>query len=272
LGNILIVQYQATNGLKNIYRNKMRKKIVAGNWKMNLLSDEANTLFHAIGEEINSELDVQVMVFPPAIYLSGFLTNVSDSKVKVGAQNFYPADQGAFTGEIAVKQLKDLGVNAVLIGHSERRSYFLENAAFLKEKVDKALENRLEVVFCCGEPLEIREAGEEQEYVKQQLIDSLFHLTSEEIVKCVIAYEPVWAIGTGKTASVEQAEEMHRNIRSWIKEKYDVHTAESISILYGGSCNAANANELFACPNVDGGLIGGAALDKDAFLQIINSF
>jgi triosephosphate isomerase (TIM) len=250
----------------------MRKKIVAGNWKMNLLSQEAKALFDEIGDRINTELNVEVMVFPPAIFLAGFLKEGKKQDVKVGAQNFYPADQGAFTGEISVKQLTDLGVNTVLIGHSERRAYFHENAEFLKEKVDKALENRLEVVFCCGEPLEIREAGEEKNYVKQQLIESLFHLSAEEIKKCVIAYEPVWAIGTGKTASVDQAEEMHRNIRSWITEKYDKQTAEQIAILYGGSCKPDNAKELFACPNVDGGLIGGAALDKDAFLQIINAF
>jgi len=247
----------------------MRKKIVAGNWKMNLLTDDANQLISLLKDNKNE--DVELIVFPSYIFLPSVIKSKGD-KLMVGAQNFYPKDKGAFTGEISVSQLSDIGVTHVLIGHSERRAYFGEDESFLKQKVDVALENTLTPVFCCGEPLEIRDRGEEFSYVKQQLIDSLFHLSIQNIEKCIIAYEPVWAIGTGKTATIEQAEEMHKEIRNWLTEVYGNETAQSISILYGGSCNAANAKELFACENVDGGLIGGAALDSDAFLTISNSF
>jgi len=247
----------------------MRKKIVAGNWKMNLLTDDANQLISLLKDNKNE--DVELIVFPSYIFLPSVIKSKGD-KLMVGAQNFYPKDKGAFTGEISVSQLSDIGVTHVLIGHSERRAYFGEDESFLKQKVDVALDNTLTPVFCCGEPLEIRDRGEEFSYVKQQLIDSLFHLSIQNIEKCIIAYEPVWAIGTGKTATIEQAEEMHKEIRNWLTEVYGNETAQSISILYGGSCNAANAKELFACENVDGGLIGGAALDSDAFLTISNSF
>ena len=248
----------------------MRKKIVAGNWKMNLVSQEAENLFDAIGAKLPVE-GTDVMVFPPAIFLHSF-NKKGSSKISLGIQNFYPKDKGAFTGEISVNQVKDCGVTHVLVGHSERRAYFTESNAFLKEKVNCAVENGLNVVFCCGEPLIIREMNQEMTFVRLQLEESLFHLDATQIQKCVIAYEPVWAIGTGKTASVAQAEEMHAAIRSWLIEKYGQLVAESISILYGGSCNAENANELFACPNVDGGLIGGAALDAESFLKIVNAF
>ena len=165
-----------------------------------------------------------------------------------------------------------MGVKQVLIGHSERRAYFNETNSFIREKVDAAIQFDLGIVFCCGEPLEIREKGQERSFVKNQLEESLFHLDKEQIKKCIIAYEPVWAIGTGMTATIVQAEEMHAAIRSWIVNQYNIEIANSISILYGGSCNAANAKELFECPNVDGGLIGGAALDATSFLQIVNAF
>ncbi len=249
----------------------MRKKIVAGNWKMNLVASEANSLFDSISESLSEELIPTIMVFPPSLYVSQLIQK-GNSKIEIGVQNFYPKDKGAYTGEISVVQVKDLGLTQVLIGHSERRAYFNETSSFLKEKVDAALSYNLGVVFCCGEPLEIREANNELTYVKKQLEESLFHLNETEIQKCIIAYEPVWAIGTGKTASIEQAEDMHKEIRKWLAERYSNKVADSISILYGGSCNAANAKELFSCPNVDGGLIGGAALDSSAFLQIANSF
>jgi len=249
----------------------MRTKIVAGNWKMNLLSEEVNALFDSIADTISDDIKPIVMVFPPSLFIHQ-LVNKANTRIKIGVQNFHPKDKGAYTGEISVAQVKDSGATHVLIGHSERRAYFYESASFLKDKVDAAIQYDLGVVFCCGEPLEIREAATELEYVKLQLEESLFHLSAEIIQKCVIAYEPVWAIGTGKTATIEQVENMHAEIRSWLKERYDTATAASISILYGGSCNAANAKELFACPNVDGGLIGGAALDSAAFLQIANSF
>ncbi len=249
----------------------MRKKIVAGNWKMNLVSSEANSLFDSISENLADELIPTIMVFPPSLFVSQ-LKQKGNSKIEIGVQNFYPKDKGAFTGEISVAQVKDLGLSQVLIGHSERRAYFNESSSFLKDKVDAALSYKLGIVFCCGEPLEIREANSELSYVKNQLEESLFHLSETEIQKCSIAYEPVWAIGTGITATTEQAEAMHKEIRKWLAERYSNEVAESISILYGGSCTAVNAKELFSCPNVDGGLIGGAALDSTTFLQIANSF
>lgn len=248
----------------------MRKKIVAGNWKMNLLWEEAMDLAKGV---FNASLDlenVEMIVFPPFIYAPTIITNYP--QLNVGLQNFYPAYKGAFTGEVSIVQAKNIGAKYVLVGHSERRAIFNENEKFLKEKVDAALANDLTPVFCCGEPLEIRETNKELTYVKQQLVDSLFHLSAEDMVKCIVAYEPVWAIGTGKTASVEQAESMHKSIRSWIAEHYSKELSEKISILYGGSCNASNAKELFACENVDGGLIGGAALQLDAFITIAQSF
>ena len=249
----------------------MRKKIVAGNWKMNLVASEANSLFDSISENLTDELIPTIMVFPPSLFVSQLIQK-GDAKIEIGVQNFYPKDKGAFTGEISVVQVQDLGLTQVLVGHSERRAYFNESASFLKDKVDAALAYNLGVVFCCGEPLEIREANNELSYVKSQLEESLFHLNETEIQKCIIAYEPVWAIGTGKTASIQQAEDMHKEIRKWLAERYSKELSESISILYGGSCNAENAKELFSCPNVDGGLIGGAALDSSTFLQIANSF
>ena len=248
----------------------MRKRIVAGNWKMNLLSAEASKLAQEIDHEAKSIKDVEVMVFPTSLFVSDVVGNTS--VIKTGVQNFYPLESGAFTGEVSITQIKDSGATWALIGHSERRSFFNETEELLKEKVDAAIKHEIGVMFCCGEPLEIREIGEENVYVKKQLQDSLFHLTSEEIKKCVIAYEPVWAIGTGRTATSQQAEDMHREIRSWIAEVYGNETADEISLLYGGSCNASNAAELFACPNVDGGLIGGASLRTDIFMAIVKSF
>ncbi len=248
----------------------MRKKIVAGNWKMNLLWDEALVLAQGVSDASAKMTNVDLIVFPPFIFASTIINN--NPQLKVGLQNFYPADKGAFTGEVSVTQVKNIGAKYVLVGHSERRAIFHENETFLKEKVDAALENGLTPVFCCGEPLEIREANNELTFVKQQLVDSLFHLSADDMAKCIIAYEPVWAIGTGKTASVEQAESMHKSIRGWIAETYSTELSEEISILYGGSCNASNAKELFACENVDGGLIGGAALQLETFITIAQSF
>ncbi len=248
----------------------MRKKIVAGNWKMNLLWDEALDLAQGVSEASTKVNNAELIVFPPFIFAPTIINK--NPELNVGLQNFYPADKGAFTGEVSITQAKNIGAKYVLIGHSERRAIFNENEVFLKEKVNAALANDLTPVFCCGEPLEIREANEELNYVKQQLLDSLFHLSADDMAKCIVAYEPVWAIGTGKTASVEQAESMHKSIRSWIAETYSKELSEEISILYGGSCNASNAKELFACENVDGGLIGGAALQLDAFITIAQSF
>lgn len=249
----------------------MRKRIVAGNWKMNLLPEEANELFNALIVKEDWPTDVQVMVFPPSIYLNQF-DELRDHHVLLGAQNFFPKDKGAYTGELSITQAKACGADYLLIGHSERRAYFGEHETFLKEKVDSSIEAKSLFIFCCGEPLDIRESGKEKEYVLKQLEDSLFHLSNAEILSATIAYEPVWAIGTGKTASTQQAEEMHMSIRSWLADKYGIDIANKISILYGGSCSPDNAKELFACPNVDGGLIGGASLKIASFVQIAESF
>lgn len=247
----------------------MRKKIVAGNWKMNLTKSEALALYQSVDAQ-NTANEVDVIVFPSAIYLDSL--KQLKGKLKIGVQNFHPAESGAFTGENSITQVKDLGAEYVLIGHSERRMYFNEDSVFLKEKVDAALQHDLNIIFCCGEPLSIREMNAQNYFVEQQLIESLFHLSNSALERIVLAYEPIWAIGTGKTASSEQAEAMHAAIRGFIEKQYGKNTAEKISILYGGSCNASNASELFACENVDGGLIGGAALKADDFLQIANSF
>ena len=245
----------------------MRKKIVAGNWKMNLSMVEAVELYHGI-TNLQIADHVEVVVFPPALYIDRLMTQFHH-RVRVGAQNGHPQPKGAFTGEVSMQQLGDMGIDAVLIGHSERRQYFGETDAFLKEKVNAALAHELIPFFCCGEPLEIRESGKHLEFVREQLQASLFHLTSEEFQQTVIAYEPIWAIGTGLTASTEQAEEMHAAIRSWISAVYGNEIASNYSILYGGSCNPSNAAALFACPNVDGGLIGGASLKISDFEQLV---
>lgn len=248
----------------------MPQKIVAGNWKMNLSLTEGLDLVKGI-DACERDQNVRTIVFPPALFVHTIGARAS-GEIEVGVQNFHPESEGAFTGELSIKQLKSVGATIGLIGHSERRAYFGESNAFLKEKVDAAVNNDFEFIFCCGEPLFIREKNGELDFVKNQLNESLFHLTAEQIKGKIIAYEPVWAIGTGRTASSAQAEDMHNAIRSWIVEKYDQATADSISILYGGSCNRSNANELFSCPNVDGGLIGGASLKADDFCAIINAF
>lgn len=248
----------------------MAQKIVAGNWKMNLTLTEGVKLVNSI-ENIIDDTDVRIMVFTPTIYAHP-ISQLNKMNTEVGVQNFHQNESGAFTGEISIPQVKSIGVNIGLIGHSERRLYFNEDHSILKAKVDAAINNEFEFIFCCGEPLEIREGNQEFEYVKKQLEESLFHLTENQIKGKIIAYEPVWAIGTGKTASSIQAEEMHAAIRSWLIERYNEEIASSVSILYGGSCNSQNAEELFACSNVDGGLIGGASLKAEDFCAIINSY
>jgi len=246
----------------------MAQKIVAGNWKMNLELNEAKDLIKGVK---NSQDDVRVIVFPSSVFINAVAEGKND-KVEVGTQNFHTEPKGAFTGELSISQLRSAGATIGLIGHSERRAYFSEGNELLKMKVNAALANNFDFIFCCGEPLMIREAGKELEFIKMQLEESLFHLTKEQMMGKIIAYEPVWAIGTGMTASSGQAESMHRSIRTWIHERYDDETAQNVSILYGGSCNQANAKELFSCPNVDGGLIGGASLKADSFCTIIDSY
>jgi triosephosphate isomerase len=247
----------------------MRKKIVAGNWKMNLIHRDAIELATLIDEQ-KIPTDVERIIFPPFIYISELINKTKN--ISVGAQNFHPKEAGAFTGEVSINQLKDLGVKFVLVGHSERRMYFNESNEFLKEKVDAAIKLGIHVIFCCGEPLEIRDTNTHESFVINQLKASLFHLSTDELKNVTIAYEPIWAIGTGRTATSQQAEEMHACIRKSIIDHYSEQVANSISILYGGSCNASNANELFACSNVDGGLIGGASLKAVDFHTISTSF
>lgn len=249
----------------------MRRKIVAGNWKMNKSFDEAKELTQQL---VNSSYDanVSMVLIPPALYVSELSNATSHSKIKVGAQNVSEHDKGAFTGELAANMIASVGASCCLVGHSERREYFNEQNEVLAEKVNQLLSNNLTPIYCCGEVLEEREKDNHFNLVKSQIVEGLFHLPENEILKCVIAYEPVWAIGTGVTASSSQAQEMHQFIRELFAEKYNEEVAQNISILYGGSCNPANAKELFACPDVDGGLIGGASLVAEKFIAIANSF
>jgi triosephosphate isomerase (TIM) len=251
----------------------MRKKIVAGNWKMNLNLAEGAELVNDIfkGLPILSELR-QVVIAPPYLHLTqtaAQLTGLID--VHLGAQNCHSEASGAYTGEISAAMLKSAEVNYIIIGHSERREYFKEDDAMLAKKVNQALNNDMQVIFCCGEPLEIRDADTQNAYVENQIKAGLFHLSEQQMANVVIAYEPIWAIGTGRTASSAQAQDMHAHIRSVLAAKYGADLANDTSILYGGSCKPSNAAELFACPDVDGGLIGGSSLKASEFLGIINA-
>ena len=253
----------------------MRRNIVAGNWKMNKTIEEgkilASEVVNMVNDEVNS--DVTLILGTPFVHLLSVvqLTKQSD-KVFVAAQNCSEHTAGAYTGEVSVSMLNSVGVEYIIIGHSERRQYFNENNTQLAQKVDLALTEGLIPIFCCGEPLEIREDGSFFDYVCTQLTESLFHLTREQMSKIVIAYEPIWAIGTGMTASSEQAQDMHAQIRSHLASQYGEELANETSILYGGSCNPKNAKELFANPDVDGGLIGGASLKSRDFVDIAKSF
>lgn len=248
----------------------MKSKIVAGNWKMNLSLQEALDLVNEI-EVSNKSTSKEVFLFVPNIYLHPILETVNNKGISIGAQNGHPKLNGAFTGEVSMRQLKQLGINTVLIGHSERRALFYETPEFLKEKVDAALSQELNIFFCCGETLAERKAGDHFEVITTQLTQSLLHIPANKFSDIVIAYEPVWAIGTGETASKEDAEAMHKHIRKIIAKKYGTPIANDLSILYGGSCNATNATSLFAQENIDGGLIGAAALKAREFNQIIKA-
>ena len=251
----------------------MRKQIAAANWKMNLNKQEAQDLLKNILDKLPKLADNQQVVFSvPAIYISNAVQQIQGiSNVFVAAQNCHQNTNGAFTGEISAPMYSSVGVNHIVIGHSERREYFAESDALLAEKVNAVLANNSTPIFCCGEPLAIREAGTQNAFVETQLINSLFHLSPEQLLKVVIAYEPIWAIGTGKTASSAQAQEIHAFIRSVLATKYGADVANQISILYGGSVKAANAVELFSQPDVDGGLVGGASLIATEFTAIINA-
>lgn len=249
----------------------MRKKIVAGNWKMNLNPADGNTLVQEILAGLPTlSAHHQVVIAPPFVHLGGVAPLLATSeKVALGAQNCHDQEAGAYTGEVSAAMLQAVGVKYVIIGHSERRAYNHEDNALLARKVNQALANGLEVIFCCGEALEVRDAGTQNEWVGGQISDSLFHLTPEQMAHIVVAYEPIWAIGTGRTASSAQAQDMHAFIRGVLAQKYGNTVADATPILYGGSCKPSNAAELFACPDVDGGLIGGAALKSTEFLGII---
>ena len=251
----------------------MRKQIAAANWKMNLslqqgeqLMDELMATDHSLGAD---QLAVFAVPFPYLINIQKKLTGKKNTFV--AAQNCSANKNGAYTGEVSTEMLKNIHIQYVIIGHSERREYNHETNSILAEKVNRAFESDIKPIFCCGEPLAIREAATQNSYVETQLKESLFHLTKEQLLNFIIAYEPIWAIGTGKTASSAQAQEMHAHIRSVMTAQFGKETANSISILYGGSVKAANAVEIFGQPDVDGGLVGGASLVASEFAVIINS-
>ena len=251
----------------------MRKKIVAGNWKMNETLQEGVQLAKDINDLLKADKpNCDVVICTPFIHLASVAGIIDQNIIGLGAENCADKVSGAYTGEVSAEMVKSTGANYVILGHSERRAYYHETPEILKEKVKLALANNLDVIFCIGEVLEDREAGKQNEIVKAQLEGSLFDLTAEEFSHIILAYEPVWAIGTGKTATADQAEEMHAFIRSTIAGKFGAEAAENVSILYGGSCKPSNAKEIFSKVNVDGGLIGGAALKAADFKGIIDAW
>ena len=251
----------------------MRKQIAAANWKMNLTFQQGEKLLDDILDAGIKLQPHQYAIFAvPAPYLLMARSKVEeDQNYYAAVQNCYHKKSGAFTGEVSVEMIHSLGIAYCVIGHSERREYFNETNAMLAEKVNLCLENFITPVFCCGEPLNIREAGTQNDFVAKQLKESLFHLPADKIKAIVIAYEPIWAIGTGKTASTEQAQEIHKYLRSVMAVQYGAEIADEIPILYGGSVKANNAKELFSCPDVDGGLVGGASLIAADFIEIIKA-
>lgn len=251
----------------------MRKQIAAANWKMNLTYLKAETLLNDIlsaeAELAESQLVIFAVPFP---YLTMTKSEVTEVKnYYTAAQNCHHEKSGAYTGEVSAEMLHSLNVKYCVVGHCERREYFAESNEVIAQKINRCQENFITPIFCCGESLHIREAGTQNQYVTKLLEESLFHLNEDRIKNVIIAYEPIWAIGTGKTATTEQAQEIHAHIRSVLTEKYGNEIAEEISILYGGSVKGANAKELFACKDVDGGLVGGAALNANEFVQIIQA-
>lgn len=253
----------------------MRKKVVAGNWKMNKSLDEGKSLTSEIVQMVNDEVtdDVTVILNPPFIHLSAIYPLIKNAgKIHLGAQNCNENNSGAYTGEISAAMIKSTGAEYIILGHSERREYFKESNELLAKKVNTVLEHQLKPIFCCGETLEIRDEGNYIDFVTNQITESLFHLSQELFKNIVLAYEPIWAIGTGITASPEQAQEMHAVLRNHIADKYGMDFAEEITILYGGSCKPDNARDLFAKKDVDGGLIGGASLKSRDFVDIIKSY
>lgn len=251
----------------------MRKKIVAGNWKMNLDLKAGSTLAKSVVDHYANKgsQKADVVLCPPFVHLSALAAIVKGSRIAYGAQNCSSEISGAFTGEVSCEMIKSTGAEYVIVGHSERRTYFREDDALLNKKTKLAVSTGLKVIFCCGELLPERESVKHFEVVKRQLEDGLFNLPEKEFENIIIAYEPVWAIGTGLTASPEQAQEMHKYIRDLVDKKYGKSVAADTSILYGGSCKPSNAAEIFAMPDVDGGLIGGASLKSEDFCAIADA-
>ena len=251
----------------------MRKKIVAGNWKMNMNLQEGVALAKELNEALTADKpNCDVVICTPFIHLATVAPMLDANIIGLGAENCADKEKGAYTGEVSAEMVKSTGAQYVILGHSERREYYNETPEILKEKVLLAQKNDLKVIFCIGESKEEREANKQNEVVKAELEGSVFNLSAEDFKKIIIAYEPIWAIGTGLTATAEQAEEIHAYIRQIIAEKYGQDVADEISILYGGSCKASNAPELFSKPNIDGGLIGGASLKAADFKGIIDAW
>ena len=249
----------------------MRTKIVAGNWKMNKNSEETEDLLNDLIDKLPNDKEVEIIIAPTFINLASAVDHLEFTNIQVAAQNMNQFDSGAYTGEVSADMLKSVGVNTVILGHSERRAIFHETDAIIADKVTNALEHEMRVIFCFGEELKDRQNEQHFTVVENQLRDGLFHISNEAWEQIVLAYEPVWAIGTGETASPEQAQEMHAFIRETIRHTFGSNIADQVSILYGGSVKPDNAQEIFGKPDVDGGLIGGAALKADDFAAIVNA-
>ena len=252
----------------------MRKKVVAGNWKCNTTIQEGIELAKAVDQLVSEKgaKDVVVVLGTPFTHITSVVNSIDINRIGVASQNCAAEAKGAFTGEVSAAMVKSTGAAYVILGHSERREYYGETSATLNKKLALALANDLTPIYCCGEALDIRNAGTQNEFVINQLEETVFQLSAEDFKKLIIAYEPIWAIGTGVTATTEQAQEMHKAIRDAVAAKFGQEIAGETSILYGGSCNPKNASELFANPDVDGGLIGGASLKAEDFIQIINAY
>ena len=249
----------------------MRKKIVAGNWKMNKNAEETEDLINELIAKIPTDCEAQVIIAPTFVNLASAVDHLEFTTIGVAAQNMHASENGAFTGEISADMLKSVGVNTVILGHSERRAIFHETDSMIAFKVDTALKHEMKVIFCFGEELKDRQSKQHFNIVENQLRDGLFHIDNAAWANIILAYEPVWAIGTGETASPEQAQEMHEFIRETVRKTFGSDIAEDLSILYGGSVKPDNAKEIFSKPDVDGGLIGGAALKSDDFVAIVTA-
>ena len=249
----------------------MRKKIVAGNWKMNKNAEQTEDLLNELIAQIPTESNAQVIVAPTFVNLASAVDHLEFTSISVAAQNMHQAESGAYTGEISADMLKSVGVDTVILGHSERRAIFHETDALIANKVDTALKHDMKVIFCFGEELKDRQSATHFNIVENQLRDGLFHIKAKDWENIILAYEPVWAIGTGETASPDQAQEMHEFIRETVRKTFGSDVAEDVSILYGGSVKPDNAKEIFSKPDVDGGLIGGAALNAKDFVAIVNA-